>query len=158
MTRHFVRPATLLTLLMLLICGCAGLTKDFETPAVSISSFKALPTQGFVPRFEIGVHIINPNRTPLDLKGVAYTISVEGHKILTGVANDLPRIEAYGEDDILLKAGVDLFSSILFFADLSNSGKNQFHYILTAKLDVGTLVPAIRVNREGSFKIRPEPH
>jgi len=155
MPRHFVRTATLITVLMLSLVGCAGLTQDFETPAVSISSFKALPAQGTVPRFEIGLHIVNPNRTPLDLKGVAYTLSIEGYKILTGVANDLPRIDAYGEDDILLKAGVDLFSSILFFTDLAKGGKSEVNYSLTAKLDVGTLVPVIRVNREGKFNIKP---
>jgi len=141
--------------MVLPLWGCAGLTSDFEAPAVSISTFKALPGQGVVPRFEIGLHIINPNRSPLALKGMVYTISIEGYKILTGVANDLPAIEAYGEGDIRLEAGVDLFSSIMFFTGLAKEGRDEFNYSLAAKLDVGTLAPVIRVNREGRFSLKP---
>lgn len=155
MPRHIVRPAAVTILMVLSLWGCAGLTPDFEPPAVSISSFKALPGQGVVPRFEIGLHIINPNRSPLALKGVAYTISVEGHKILTGVANDLPTIEAYGKGDVLLEAGVDLFSSIMFFTGLAKGGRDEFNYSLAAKLDVGPLAPVIRVSREGRFNLKP---
>jgi len=155
MPKHLVSTALLVFLLMLSLWGCAGLNPNFETPAVSISSFRALPGQGGVPRFEIGLHIINPNRSFLDLKGVAYTISVEGYKLLTGVANDLPRIAAYGEGDVLLEAGVDLLSGILFFTNLAKGGKDEVNYSLTAKLDVGPLVPVIRVNREGTFTITP---
>ena len=84
------------------LTGCAGLQTDYETPIVSITSFKAIPGEGMVPRFEIGLHIVNPNRSALDLKGIAYTINLEGHNLLTGVSNKLPRIEAYGEGDISL--------------------------------------------------------
>ena len=59
-----------------------------------------------MPRFEIGLHIINPNRQPLTLTGVAYTISIEGYRIMTGVSNTLPVIEAYGEGEVRLEAEV----------------------------------------------------
>lgn len=138
--------------------GCAGLGSDYETPSVSVSSFEALPGEGIVPRFQIGLHIVNPNRKALELKGVAYTISIEGHKILTGVANDLPTIEAYGEGDVTLYGAVDLFSSISFFADLAGKkGKKPLSYRLDAKLDVGTLHPVIRVSRKGTLDMTPGP-
>ena len=135
--------------------GCAGLTPHYESPAVSITSFKAIPGQG-VPRFEIGLHIVNPNRTALDLKGVSYSIALEGHTLLTGVSNKLPRIEAYGEGDILLEASVDFFSSIGFFTDLAkNQDRKTFEYRLDAKLDVGPLHPIIRVKKQGNLSLFP---
>lgn len=42
------------------------------------------------PRFEIVLHITNPNRDPLELEGISYTIHLEGNKVMSGVANDLP--------------------------------------------------------------------
>ena len=134
--------------------SCAPLQPGFETPVVSISSVEALPSQGVVPQFEIGLHIVNPNRTALNLKGVVYTISLEGHKLLTGVANELPVIEAYGEGDILLNASVDLLSSIGFFTDLiRNQSLEKISYQIDVKLDVGTLYPFIRVTKEGELSL-----
>lgn len=144
----------LFSFLILFISGCATLQSGYETPVVSIRSFEAIPTQGMIPQFQIGLHIINPNRSPLNLKGVSYTISLEGHKIMTGVSNELPMIEAYGEGDIVLKASVDLFSSIGFFTDLIRTqGKDKISYSLTAKLDAGSLHPFIRVTQKGQVSL-----
>ena len=141
-------------LLLLLFSGCSTLQPGYEIPVVSITSFKALPTQGLIPQFQINLHIVNPNRSPLDLKGISYTISLEGHKIMTGVSNKLPKIEAYGEGDVMLKASVDLFSSIKFFANLLNNPiKDQISYSLNAKLDAGSLHPLIRAAKKGQINL-----
>ena len=144
----------LLLPIVFIFSSCAPLQPGFETPVVSISSFEALPSQGVVPQFEIGLHIVNPNRTALNLKGVVYTISLEGRKLVTGVTNELPVIEAYSEGDILLNASVDLFSSIGFFTDLiRNRNLEKISYQINAKLDVGTLHPVIRVTKEGELSL-----
>ena len=144
----------LLLPIVFIFSSCAPLQPGFETPVVSISSFEALPSQGVVPQFEIGLHIVNPNRTALNLKGVVYTISLEGHKLMTGVTNELPVIEAYSEGDILLNASVDIFSSIGFFTDLiRNRNLEKISYKFNAKLDVGTFHPVIRVTKEGELSL-----
>ena len=136
------------------IFGCAGLQPGYEAPVVTITSFEALPTQSVVPRFKIGLHIVNPNRTPLDLKGVSYTIALEGHKIMTGVSNKLPHIDAYGEGDVELNAAVDLFSSIGLFTDLMrNQKRDSFAYSFKAKLDPGGLRPLIQVSKKGELSL-----
>ncbi|MCP3875178.1 MAG: LEA type 2 family protein [Desulfobacteraceae bacterium] len=139
----------------LFFTSCATLQPGYEKPVVSISSFETTPTQSLIPQFKIGLHIVNPNRTPLNLKGVSYTIALEGHKIMTGVSNELPQIEAYGEDNIILNASVDLFNSISFFTDLiRNQKKEGISYSLKAKLDAGTLYPIIKVMKEGEISLK----
>jgi hypothetical protein len=139
--------------LLLLLGGCAGQHKDYEPPTVSISSFKPLSRQDGAPRFEIGLHIINPNRTPLLLKGIAYSLHLEDHKVLTGVSNELPEIAAYGEADIVIQASVDLLNSIRLISDLMTKRRDIFHYSLEAKLDPGGLRPSIYVTREGMISL-----
>jgi len=140
---------------LLYISGCATLQPGYETPVVSITAFEAIPSQGMTPQFKINLHIVNPNRSPLDLKGISYTIFLEGHKILTGVSNKLPKIDAYGEGDVQLNASVDLFSSIQFFTDLMRSpDKNQISYRFTAKLDAGGLLPLIRTSKDGKISFK----
>lgn len=147
-----------LSLSALLATGCAGLQPRYEKPVVAITAFKAVPAQGAVPHFEIGLRIVNPNRQPLELKGVAYTISLEGYDLVTGVSNQLPVIEAYGEGHVTLKAAVDLFSSVGFITDLiRNQGRKQISYRFRAKLDIGTMVPLIEVTKKGEVSLAPSP-
>lgn len=133
--------------------GCATLRPDFEQPTVTVSAIRVLPTESIAPQFEIDLHIINPNRTPLELHGIAYNLKLEGYKILTGVANDLPIIEGYGEGDVTLTATTDLFSSIRFFANLMNSQRETIAYALEAKLDLGPFHPTIHVGEEGEINL-----
>jgi len=153
--KQMKKKSGLMFILLLLFSGCSTLQPGYEIPVVSITSFKALPTQGLIPQFEINLRIINPNRSPLDLKGISYTISLEGHKIMTSVSNKLPKIEAYGEGDVALKASMDLFRSIKFFTDLMKSQDiNNISYSLKAKLDAGSLHPLIYTTKKGQINLK----
>ena len=135
------------------VSGCAGLDTDFETPTVGVSSFRALPSEGVVPRFEIGLHIVNPNRAPLRLDGIVYSVILEGHKILTGVSGDLPVIAGYGEGDITLTATPDLLSSVSLLSSLMNQPRQTFSYELDARLDIGQLRSRIHVREQGEVSL-----
>ena len=145
--------SSILLFLVVLLAGCAGQLYDYETPKVNVSSFKSLPGEGIGPRFEIGLHIINPNRSPLELQGLAYTLHLEGHEVMTGVSNQLPVIAAYGEENIIIQASVDLFGSIRLVMDLMSERRDELYYSLEAKLDPGGLRPNIYVSREGSIML-----
>lgn len=150
-----ISPAKMVTFLTLFIVmfGCSGLEPGFETPTVGVSSFKVLPAEGAMPRFQIGLHIINPNRTELTLEGLVYSVTLEGHKVITGVANDLPTIEAYGEGDVMLIASADLLNSIGLFATLLKSQQDKFEYELDAKLDIGRFQPRLHVVEKGEISL-----
>lgn len=142
-----------IVLLGLLVSSCATMQAGFEKPIVNLSSFKLLPSSGAAPKFGIGLHVINPNRTALSLKGLVYNVEIEGHKILTGVANDLPVIEAYGEGEIQLQASANLFNTLRMLSSLVNRPSNSLSYDLNAKLDVGSLLPRVEVNESGQIDL-----
>lgn len=135
------------------VSGCAGLDADFETPTVGVSSFRTVPSEGAVPRFEIGLHIVNPNRSALRLEGIVYSVILEGHKILSGVSGDLPVIAGYGEGDILLTATPDLLSAARLMSSLMNQPRETFSYELEARLDIGKLRPRIKVREQGQVSL-----
>ncbi len=147
--------ATLLALFITLglLAGCASLRPDFEEPAVNVTSFRVIPSESAVPKFEIGLHVINPNRTALKLYGISYNVELEGHRVLTGVSNDLPVIAAYGEGDVLLRGSPDLFSTISLFVDMMNQPRELFKFNFEAKLDVGSFLPRIRVTKAGEVSL-----
>ena len=136
-----------------LLAGCSALQLAYEAPTVNVNSFRVLPSDGIGPRFEIGLHIINPNANALNIRGITYTIVLEGHRLITGVASDLPIIEGYSEGDILLKASADLVSGINLIADMLKEPRDTFNYELDAKLDIGGFRPNIHVVKKGELSL-----
>ena len=136
-----------------ILSACATLIPNFDEPQVSVDSFKILPTDSINPTFEIGLRVVNPNNIPLNLKGMSYSASIEGNKILSGVANQLPIVPAYGEEEIKLKAKADLFGGIRLLADLMKPRDKPIGYTLKVKLDVGVFALPIYITRKGNLSI-----
>ena len=149
-----IRFATfLLGCSFLLIQACASIDPDYEEPTVSLSSFRALPSEGGMPTFEIGLHILNPNSTSFSLEGVVYTVSIQGHDVVKGVGKDFPVLEGYSEQTIKLTAAANLFAGIRLVMELMNSPNESLEYEFEAKLDTGGFGRSIRVKEKGSFQM-----
>lgn len=144
---------TFATLLLFILSGCAGMQTGYDPPTVSLTSFRFIPGDSIVPRFEVGLRIINPNRDALQLEGLFYSISLEDNNIISGVANELPKIEGYGEEDILLEAVVDVIGGAKLLQSLLHSQKSSIEYGFNAKLDLGSLQPPLRVSEKGEFSM-----
>lgn len=138
---------------LLLIQACASIDPDYEQPTVTLSSFRALPSEGGIPTFEIGLHVLNPNSTAFRLEGVVYTVSVQGHDVVKGVGKDFPVLDAYSEQTIKLTATANLLAGIRLVMDLMNSPNKDLQYQFEAKLDTGGFGRSIRVKESGSFRM-----
>ncbi len=138
---------------LLLLQACASMDPDYEQPTVTLSSFRALPSEGGMPTFEIGLHLLNPNSDSFRLEGVVYTISVQGHDVVKGVGRDFPVIEAYSEQTIKLTASANLLAGVRLVMDLMNSPGEDLQYEFEAKLDTGGFGRSIRIKEEGSFRM-----
>ena len=141
--RVFLLPA------LLVVAGCATLKPSFETPSVQVVSFRPLPSEGLAPRFEIGLRVVNPNPDALKLRGISYNVSLNDNRVVEGAANELPVVPAYGEADVKLTAAVSLVDAMRFVNGLMSRADGQVEYRLQAKLDIGALLPAIRIEEKG---------
>lgn len=149
-------PLIIFLACVLLCSGCAELKPDYETPTINVSYFRPLQGRGITPRFEIGLHIINPNDFGLDIRGISYTVSLQGQRVLIGVASDLPVVPAYGEGDIDLQASTDVISSIRLITGMMRQRQDSFSYQLEAKLDIKGFARKVHVVKEGKFSFRGE--
>ena len=135
------------------VSGCAGTGPGYETPTVNVTTFRTVPSSGAVPSFEIGLRVINPNRSALELQGMSYTVRLDGYEVIKGVANQLPVIEPYGEGTFSVTASVSLLAGIRLLTDLMNSPKETFGYELEAKLDPGGFGRRIRIRDSGEISL-----
>jgi len=142
----------LLCFLCLLLQACATLDPDYEQPTVTLKSFRALPSEGMVPGFEIGLNVLNPNASSFQLQGVVYTVSIQGHDVVKGVGKDFPVVEGYSEETIKLTAAANLFAGVRLIMDLMRSPNANLEFEFEAKLDTGRFGRSIRVKEKGSFR------
>jgi len=139
---------------ILLFAGCASLSPDFEEPSLQINSVRLVNFDGITPQFEIDLHIVNPNRDALDLKGLSYTLHVAGKQLVSGATSNLPVIAAYGEADFKIDASVSLLDGLQLLSKLTNEYQENLTYEFNAKLDLGSFYPTIPIKREGVLNFR----
>ncbi len=140
-------------LLLLMTTACAPLFPGFETPTTTLTSLQVLPGDTIVPTFEIGLNISNPNRVPLKLDGMTYTLYLEGEPVLRGLTNQLPVIAAYGSGEVFIQARPDVFSTINLFTRWLNQPREVFSYSFEAQLDIGRFIPRINIVRSGEISL-----
>jgi LEA14-like dessication related protein len=150
-----IRIFALLPLLAAFLSACAGMGPGYEAPTVSVQSFRPVASESGsgLPSFEILLHVINPNLEPLELAGVSYTISLDGHQLIKGVGNELPTIDGYGEGSFTLTAGFNVIAGIQLFQSLMEKDSDSFEYSFDAKLDPGAYRRKIRVSDSGSVSL-----
>jgi LEA14-like dessication related protein len=134
---------------VLLFAGCASLSPDFEEPSLQINSVRLINFDGITPQFEIDLHIVNPNRDVLDLKGLSYTLDLAGKQMVSGATSNLPVVTAYGEADFKIDANVSLLDGLQLLSKLMNEYQENLTYEFNAKLDLGSFYPTIPIKREG---------
>ncbi|MBT8095686.1 MAG: LEA type 2 family protein [Woeseia sp.] len=147
-----IRTACLVAV-TLFLNACSGLGAGYEKPTVTVSDFRTLPSDGIMPSFEIDLRVINPNREALNLVGMSYTISLDGHQLIKGVGNNLPTVEAYGEGTFTVTAAASMMAGVRLLNDLMNKPSDTFEYRFDAKLDVGRFNRAIRVKESGNISL-----
>lgn len=141
---------------ILVLAGCAALSPYPERPSVSVTSFALAPESlGLAPRFQVGLNVVNPNRRDLPLVGMSYALELEGTRILSGAASDLPTVPAYGSADFSVELTPDLLGSARLATDLMARQRDQLSYSFNARLDVGGWVPDIRVEQSGRLALNP---
>lgn len=138
---------------LILLSGCAALQRNHEEPQVHLTRIVPLAGAGLEQRFLIGLRILNPNRDAIDVAGMSYHVSLRGHRVVSGVSSQLPRIPGYGEAEVELEASTDLLAGTRVLLDLMNRPGEPIDYQLEARLDVGRFSLPVRIRDSGSISM-----
>lgn len=142
-------------LLALCLSACAGLAPKLETPRLSIVSARLVSADVFSQQFNVRLHVQNPNDRELPIKGIDYTLFLEGDSFAEGVSNAPFVIPALGEQEFDLMMRTNFVSSIgrlLSRLEVANSARVR--YSISGKVFVDIpLVRAIPFTETGTVDL-----
>lgn len=132
--------------------GCAGIGKRLETPRISLADIKVAETSGFETVFEVGLRVLNPNETALEVKGVDCELEVNGEPFASGISDARVTIPAYGAELVPVRAYSSVVSIFRSLVGLSKSA--ELGYRIKGRLRLGgeaILPPLLPFESVGTF-------
>lgn len=135
-----------------LLQACTVLPR-LEEPSIAVNSVKLMESTGLNQRFQIGLSLTNPNSVALPIKGMSYTLSLNGYDLIKGVSANIPRLEAYSETPVVVEGSADMFEALRLLSALMRESQPELNYRLAAKLDVQGWRPDVTVSRSGVVEL-----
>jgi len=140
--------------LLLLGVGCASIPSEYDPPSLELVSIVSVPTDDLAQRFRLGFLLRNPNGEQLSARGMSYSVYLEGHKLLSGVTDDVPVVGPYQEQRFEIVASTSLLGSLRLINDLIQQPRSQVEYRLQVKIDVTSpLHRALRLEEAGQIQL-----
>ena len=131
-----------LSLILLVLDGCAGFGKRWEPPRVSLVQIQVQKLTLFEATFQIELRVYNTNDAPLTVKGTDCHLKLQGKDFATGVSNEKTTIPAFETGVIPMM----VYSSVLEFVKglMMLPREENLEYTLTGRihLEGGALMPA----------------
>ena len=146
----------LMACLAVFLSGCSAIKNatNFENPTVKLVSLKALPADGREQRFAIGLSVTNPNRVPLEIAGVSYSLKLSGYDLLSGVAKDVPTLEGFSETPVEVEASIGLVVGLRFLSEVLKTPNEPITYELVARITTESFVSLpIKVVESGTIDL-----
>lgn len=134
--------AIAVTVLGVLLAGCATMAGLSEPPRVSLVGIEPVDFQLFEQRFRVTLKVQNPNARDITVSGLDYEIVVNDRLFAQGVSGKPFTVPAYGEST----ADVDVTSTLQRvleqLQELGARGKPSIDYAITGQVSVdGVPIP-----------------
>jgi len=127
--------ARLMVVVALLAAGssCSAFRPELEAPRLALMSVAMTSADIFNQQFRVRVNVQNPNKQDLKIKGLDYTLFLEGDGFAEGVLNKPFTIPAEGDTDFDMTVKTNFVSGIGRLLSRLN-GRTQVNYNLQGKL------------------------
>jgi len=142
----------LLVLMIGVLSACASLLPDYQEPEVHLTKVQPLTSTGVEQRFLVGLRIINPNSVALNISGLSYSLSLQGHKVVTGVSNNIDSIAAYDETLVELETSANLLGSLRALVSIL-SATSAVEYELETRLNTPLWPWPVKVVETGAIEL-----
>jgi LEA14-like dessication related protein len=135
----------------LLLSACASLPNR-EPLVVDVAGIDALPGEGLEIRLQVAIRVQNPNDTPVQYRGTALDLDLNGRRAASGVSDAIGEVPHYGETVIYIPVTISAFNIVNQLIGFINNDGDEIDHRIRGKLD-GGLFATRRFVDEGALSL-----
>jgi len=141
-------------LVALAALGSCALVPKFTTPELTVVGLQLEGGDFFTQRLKVRVHVRNPNDRALPIKGIEYTLEVDGQPFATGESAASFVVPALGEAEFDMNVTTNLTSAVLrLLTRAGEAAGASIPYRLSGKVSLSEgWLQTIPFEQHGTFK------
>jgi LEA14-like dessication related protein len=147
-----VRPIAVF-LAVLGLSGCSLFVPKLAPPRLSVVDVTFQKGALWQQKLKVRMHVENPNDRVLPIKGITYTLDVNGQEFAHGESAASFVVPALGEAEFDMNMTANMAGTIISL--LSHGGDSTVEYHLIGKVSLSQgLLRSIPFDQHGSFKLQ----
>jgi LEA14-like dessication related protein len=137
-----------------LLGGCA-LAPKLTTPRLTIVGVKLEGSDLLAQRLKVRVHVQNPNDRTLPVKGIDYTLDVDGQPFASGESAGSFVVPALGEAEFDMNVTTNMAGTLLRLLTSSSEARASVPYRLSGKIALSQgWLQSIPFEQHGTFSLQ----
>jgi LEA14-like dessication related protein len=146
------RLAVLFAWSAVFLAGCATLQGE-DPLQVTVAGIEPLEGEGMELRLLVKLRVQNPNDAPIDYRGVALQMDVQGKTLASGVSDSTGTVPRFGESVITVPVTISAVRMVRHAIGLATErGTRKITYEMKGKLS-GSLFATKRFATRGEFEL-----
>ena len=143
----------LLAIWVLLVASACASLSNRDPLVVDVAGIEPLPGESMEIRLQIAVRIQNPNDMPVEYRGAALDLSLNGRRAASGVSDQIGTVPRYGETVIYIPVTISAFNMVRqILGFMETSATDEIDYSISGKLE-GGMFGTRRFRDEGTFAL-----
>jgi len=152
MTR--MRIIAALAAVALLGCGCA-LAPKFTTPTLTVAGVRLEGADLLAQHLKVRVHVQNPNDRRLPVKGIEYTLDIDGQPFASGDSAASFVVPALGEAEFDMNVTTNVAGTLVRLLARAPDQRASVPYRLTGKISLSEgWLQSIPFEQRGTFNLQ----
>ena len=138
---------------MLVLTGCSLFIPKLEAPHLSVVRVELQKGALWQQKLKVRMHVDNPNDRELPIKGITYTLDVNGQEFAHGESAAAFVVPALGDAEFDMNMTANMAGTIISLLSHGTDAAVEYHLVGKISLSHG-LLRSVPFDQHGTFKLQ----
>jgi LEA14-like dessication related protein len=145
--------ALFLTLVLLALAGCSLFVPKLQAPHLSVVGLELQKGSLWQQKLRVRIHVDNPNDRVLPIKGITYTLEVNGQEFAHGESAASFVVPPLGEAEFDMNMTANMAGTIISLLSHGSDANVEYHLAGKISLSQG-LLRSVPFDQRGTFRLQ----
>ena len=156
MPKSYVRSTLWTVVLLLLLAGCAGMGVRSEPPRVTLVNLEPVSVTLWEQKYRIQLRVQNPNPEPLAIRGMHYSLALNGKDFMDGVRGQAVVVPAFSDQVVDTEGVTSLFGYLRQIQALQQGELESLRYRVSGRISLQEGFTGVPFDYEGELLALPQ--